>query len=60
MIENNTITLSCPVTGKPEPVVDWYKDGELLTADNIVHKTKTGMLVNNDLRIQHAEVLRLL
>ncbi|KAH7673288.1 Immunoglobulin I-set domain containing protein, partial [Aphelenchoides avenae] len=30
IVENNTLVLSCPVTGKPEPTITWLKDGEKL------------------------------
>lgn len=56
MIENSAITLSCPVTGKPEPMVEWFKDGELLTEVNITKRITTGRLQGNDLKIARVNV----
>lgn len=56
MIESNTVTLSCPVTGKPEPIVEWFKDGELLTQFNITKRIDTGHLKGNDLKISRVKV----
>ncbi|EFO22762.2 hypothetical protein LOAG_05722 [Loa loa] len=57
VIENSAVTLGCPVTGKPEPVVEWFKDGELLTQFNITKRIDTGYLQGNDLRIERVEVV---
>ncbi|VDK20991.1 unnamed protein product [Anisakis simplex] len=54
--ENDVILLSCPATGKPEPTIDWYKDGELLTQQNITRRIRSGRLEGNDLRIARVEV----
>lgn len=56
VIENSAVTLSCPVTGKPEPIVEWFKDGELLTAFNITKRIDTGHLNGNDLKITRVNV----
>uniref|UniRef100_A0A183D5H3 Ig-like domain-containing protein n=1 Tax=Gongylonema pulchrum TaxID=637853 RepID=A0A183D5H3_9BILA len=48
--------LSCPVTGKPEPTVEWFKDGELLAPHNITSKIRTGQLEGNDLKISRVQV----
>ncbi|KAM3729054.1 Hemicentin-1 [Dirofilaria immitis] len=56
VIENSAITLSCPVTGKPEPEVEWFKDGELLTQFNITKRIDTGQLKGTDLKISHVKV----
>ena len=32
-IENNTVTLPCPVLGTPTPQVRWYKNGQALTSN---------------------------
>ncbi|VDP21781.1 unnamed protein product, partial [Onchocerca flexuosa] len=57
VIENSAITLSCPVTGKPEPGVEWFKDGELLTQFNITKRIDTGQLNGNDLKISRVRVV---
>ncbi|CAG9531886.1 unnamed protein product [Cercopithifilaria johnstoni] len=56
-IENSAVTLSCPVTGKPEPIVEWFKDGELLTPLNITERIDTGHLKGNDLKIASVKVV---
>lgn len=56
VIENSTVTLSCPVTGKPEPIVEWFKDGELLTSYNITKRIVAGQLKGNDLKITRVQV----
>ncbi|VDK86259.1 unnamed protein product, partial [Onchocerca ochengi] len=57
VIENSAVTLSCPVTGKPEPGVEWFKDGELLTQFNITKRIDTGQLKGNDLKISRVRVV---
>uniref|UniRef100_A0A0R3RPN6 Immunoglobulin I-set domain protein n=1 Tax=Elaeophora elaphi TaxID=1147741 RepID=A0A0R3RPN6_9BILA len=57
VIENSAVTLSCPVTGKPEPIVEWFKDGEFLTPFNITKRIDTGHLRGNDLRIASVKVI---
>uniref|UniRef100_A0A7E4UTJ6 Immunoglobulin I-set domain protein n=1 Tax=Panagrellus redivivus TaxID=6233 RepID=A0A7E4UTJ6_PANRE len=52
VVENSSLTLSCPATGKPEPTIRWFKDGELVLADNITAKIKSGKMRGNDLRIE--------
>uniref|UniRef100_A0A915PVG6 Ig-like domain-containing protein n=1 Tax=Setaria digitata TaxID=48799 RepID=A0A915PVG6_9BILA len=57
VIESRAVTLSCPVTGKPEPIVEWFKDGELLTPLNITRRIDTGRLEGNDLKIARVKVM---
>uniref|UniRef100_A0A915CT10 Ig-like domain-containing protein n=1 Tax=Ditylenchus dipsaci TaxID=166011 RepID=A0A915CT10_9BILA len=35
VIKGNELMLVCPSTGKPEPSITWYKNGELLLESNI-------------------------
>uniref|UniRef100_A0A914PAM5 Ig-like domain-containing protein n=1 Tax=Panagrolaimus davidi TaxID=227884 RepID=A0A914PAM5_9BILA len=51
VVENGTIGLSCPATGKPEPTITWYKDGTEISAENIGKKIKNAQISGNDLRI---------
>lgn len=50
-MENIPLTLSCPYTGNPEPVIRWYKDGQLLYSSNISKILPSSQLNNNELRI---------
>uniref|UniRef100_A0A914V1Q2 Ig-like domain-containing protein n=1 Tax=Plectus sambesii TaxID=2011161 RepID=A0A914V1Q2_9BILA len=56
LIENATLTLSCPATGKPDPTIEWLKDGERLTADNVAERISSAQIIGNDLRIAIAKV----
>lgn len=51
VVENATIALSCPATGKPEPSITWYKDGEQITPENVTSKIRNGQISRNELRI---------
>ena len=35
VIENNRVTLACPATGTPQPLITWYKEGAPLTGNEI-------------------------
>lgn len=54
IIENSTITLSCPATGKPEPKIEWFREGELLHNFNL--SVKTGQIQGNELKISRVNV----
>ncbi|CAJ0583273.1 unnamed protein product, partial [Mesorhabditis spiculigera] len=51
VIENKTVTLSCPATGKPEPTITWLKDGEPLTERNIGKIVPSAQLIKNEIKI---------
>ena len=48
---NTTITIKCPVSGVPTPLVTWQKDGE-----QIVEGGKFSIMDDNSLLIKGAEV----
>ena len=35
VIEDNPIILHCPATGTPPPLITWYKDGSLVSGDQV-------------------------
>uniref|UniRef100_A0A1I7TZZ9 Hemicentin-1 n=1 Tax=Caenorhabditis tropicalis TaxID=1561998 RepID=A0A1I7TZZ9_9PELO len=51
VVEHSGITLDCPVTGKPEPEVTWFKDGEALNSVNIQKIIPNAELNGNQLKI---------
>ncbi|EGT58022.1 hypothetical protein CAEBREN_29713 [Caenorhabditis brenneri] len=51
VIENSSITLDCPVTGRPEPEITWFKDGEALHSANIQSIIPNAELNGNQLKI---------
>ncbi|CAB3399927.1 unnamed protein product [Caenorhabditis bovis] len=55
VIEKETVVLSCPATGKPEPDITWYKDGEGLNEDNIKNVIASGVLEGNELKIESVQ-----
>lgn len=50
-VEHSTVTLSCPATGKPEPDITWFKDGEAIHIENIADIIPNGELNGNQLKI---------
>ena len=34
-VEGDTVQLVCTATGRPSPMIQWYKDGVLLTNDSL-------------------------
>ncbi|CAD6189244.1 unnamed protein product [Caenorhabditis auriculariae] len=55
VIEKTTVTLSCPVTGKPEPDIVWLKEGEMLFPDNISDLIDSASIVGNELKISRVK-----
>ncbi|TKR80926.1 hypothetical protein L596_014897 [Steinernema carpocapsae] len=51
VVENSTIIISCLATGKPEPTIEWYKDGELVVPENITRKIQNGRIGENGITI---------
>ncbi|AWP10692.1 putative hemicentin-1 [Scophthalmus maximus] len=49
---NSTLTLECAAEAFPTPALQWYKDGQILRADNHVSITANGRIV----QIKHAQV----
>ncbi|XP_076007425.1 hemicentin-1 [Genypterus blacodes] len=49
---NSTLTLECAAQAIPAPALQWYKDGQILWADDHVSITANGRIV----RIKHAQV----
>ncbi|ULT80160.1 hypothetical protein L3Y34_010619 [Caenorhabditis briggsae] len=49
--ESGSLTLSCPATGKPDPAISWFKDGDVIHADNIQNIIPNGELSGNVLKI---------
>ncbi|XP_071373120.1 hemicentin-1, partial [Centroberyx affinis] len=49
---NNTLTLECEAQAVPTPALQWYKDGQILRADDHVSITASGRIV----QIKYAQV----
>uniref|UniRef100_A0A671W9G0 Hemicentin 1 n=1 Tax=Sparus aurata TaxID=8175 RepID=A0A671W9G0_SPAAU len=49
---NSTLTLECAAQAFPTPALEWYKDGQILRADDHVSITANGRIV----QIKHAQV----
>ncbi|KAM3875993.1 hemicentin-1 [Diretmus argenteus] len=49
---NNSLTLECQAQANPTPALLWYKDGQILRADDHVSITANGRIV----QIKHAQV----
>ncbi|XP_055020737.1 hemicentin-1 [Boleophthalmus pectinirostris] len=49
---NSTLTLECAAQAFPTPALQWYKDGQVLLADDHVSITANGRIV----QIKHAQV----
>ncbi|XP_051232997.1 hemicentin-1 isoform X2 [Dicentrarchus labrax] len=49
---NSTLTLECAAQAFPTPALQWYKDGQILRADDHVSITANGRIV----QIKHAQV----
>ncbi|XP_023810079.1 hemicentin-1 isoform X2 [Oryzias latipes] len=49
---NSTLTLECVAQAFPSPTLQWYKDGQILRADDHVSVTANGRIV----QIKHAQV----
>uniref|UniRef100_A0A3P9M5Z2 Hemicentin 1 n=1 Tax=Oryzias latipes TaxID=8090 RepID=A0A3P9M5Z2_ORYLA len=49
---NSTLTLECVAQAFPSPTLQWYKDGQILRADDHVSITANGRIV----QIKHAQV----
>ncbi|XP_031715320.1 hemicentin-1 isoform X1 [Anarrhichthys ocellatus] len=49
---NSTLTLECAAQAFPTPALQWYKDGQILRADDHVSITANGHIV----QIKHAQV----
>lgn len=56
VVENKTITLSCPATGKPEPTILWLKDGQPLNDFNISKVISSAQIVKNEIKISRVNV----
>ena len=55
---NEPVTLNCKVNGDPEPNVEWYKDGELVTTAREDPRSHKILLPDNGLfllRAQHGK-----
>ena len=51
VVENNHATLTCPAKGTPNPRVKWFKDGRLITGNELSLR----LLPDGALLIEHAE-----
>lgn len=51
LIENVTITLSCPATGDPDPQVIWLRNGEILHESNVSTRVNYGKIYDEELKI---------
>ncbi|XP_053178575.1 hemicentin-1 [Scomber japonicus] len=49
---NSTLTLECAAQAFPSPALQWYKDGQILRADDHVSITANGRII----QIKHAQV----
>ena len=51
VVENNRLTLPCPTSGTPTPRISWFKDGYVLTGNEIGVR----LLPDGSLQLDHAQ-----
>lgn len=56
IIENATVTLSCPATGDPDPKVIWLRNGKILNKKNILNHVSNAEILDDELKIKKVSI----
>ncbi|KAI1722962.1 immunoglobulin i-set domain-containing protein [Ditylenchus destructor] len=56
VIEGHGFSLQCPSTGRPEPTIVWFKNGDRLLPENVTNKVLDSVIEGSELKVSRAGV----